>query len=252
MSDAAPSPSPPISRAGFWRRGFALFIDSCLIAFVLGLLGLVLFGPTGGFIRVSNMLIDSRNCSEVDPQRLELPRLPPFRITHAVRCTRSVLGYVHDRALTVAEVTRSGAVTYTQSLTFAVDAEGRPTRAFYLDPLILALLPAYILLLEWRYGRTLGKDLLGLRVRTLGGGALTFVQAAKRLLIRFLPEIVWIVPLLLAILGASAPGTGYFWGIWFVGAAAAIAILVNFAVNVRRGDLPWHDRWAGTEVVRDR
>jgi uncharacterized RDD family membrane protein YckC len=236
-------------RAGLWPRAMALFIDGCLITVVLGVLGLVLFVPTGGKIRVAGESVGSQDCAPQNPQVLQELNVsvpPDLHITHVVRCTRSVLGYVHDRVLIVAEITRSGATTLTRERTFPLDTEGRPVRAFYLDSLSGLLFAAYVLLLEWRTGRTLGKDLMDIRVQSLGGNPPNLVQAIKRFFIRFLDiillEILELIPM------ATAPGL--FWLV--VGLLYFVAVLVNFIISVRRNALPWHDRFAGTEVVLGR
>jgi uncharacterized RDD family membrane protein YckC len=247
VSDAA---APLTPRAGFWRRAAAQIIDALLFAVVLGLAGILLFAPTDGRIRVSNMPFNAEICSAIDPQGVQLPVLPPFRVTHASRCTKTWLGHLHDRTLTVAQVTRSGALTTTRALTYAVDAEWRPMQAFYLDYLWFVLAPVYFLVLEWRFGRTLGKDLMDIRVRSLGAGPITFVQSAKRLFVRFLP-VVFMLLLFLPI-GSSFDSIEYVVAIGIIVLGSAIAIVVNFAWTVRRRNLPWHDRWAATEVVRGR
>jgi uncharacterized RDD family membrane protein YckC len=244
MSDSASSPSP--SRAGFWRRFSALFIDICLIALVIGLIGLVLFEPTEGRIRVQSMLIDIGVCSKVDPNQVVLPTPAPFPVTNACQCTKRFFGLVHDRTLTISEVTRSGSVTYTRSLTFPVDADGRVTQAFYVDFLWLILFPAYLLLLEWRFGRTLGKHLVHIRVRSLDTGPVAFVQAAKRTAIRFLPSPLWLL------LFAVPWSFNAYILLCLIIAGVGLVIAVNFALKTRRRELPWDDRWAATEVVHDR
>jgi len=243
-------------RAGLWPRAIALFIDGCLITFVIGFLGLVLFVPTGGRIRVADVLVGSRTCTTPNLQVLQdlnIPLPPNFQVTHLVRCTKTLLGYVHDRVLIVAEITRSGATTTTRELTFPLDAEGLPTRPFYLDSLWFLVFAAYMLLLEWRTGRTLGKDLMDIRVQSLAGGPLTLVQAIKRFLVRFFPTILLGSLSLMPIAGVSfTTAPALFWLVGLVSLLSFMAVQVNFIVEVRRRALPWHDRFAGTEVALGR
>jgi hypothetical protein len=235
----------------------ALLIDGCLVTLVLGFLGLALFVPTGGKIRVADMLVGSRTCTAQNPQVLQdlniaLP--PNFQVTHLIRCTKTLLGYVHDRALIVAEITRSGAATVTRELTVPLDTEGLPTRPFYLDSLWFPVFAAYMLLLEWRTGRTLGKDLMDVRVQSLAGGLPKPVQVVKRFLVRFCPAI-WPGSLFLMPMAGLTPTTApaLFWLVWLVSLLSCLAIILgNFVIEVRRGALPWHDRFAGTEVVLGR
>lgn len=110
--------------------------------------------------------------------------------------------------------------------------------------------------MEWRFGATLGKDFLKLRVRSLDqpNGKLTWMQAAKRML-----RFAGIVPLLVVALVSELflrEETMNNWTlvILFYGAAFVItfAILANFVVATRRGRRPWHDRWANTAVILGR
>jgi uncharacterized RDD family membrane protein YckC len=240
-------------RAGLWPRAIALLIDGCLVTLVLGLLGLALFVPTGGKIRVANMLVGSRTCTAQNPQVLQdlhiaLP--PDFQVTHLVRCTNTLLGYVHDRVLIVAGITQSGAATVTRELTVPLDTEGLPTRPFYLDSLWFPVFAAYVLLLEWRTGRTLGKDLMDVRIQSLAGGLPTLVQVVKRFLVRFFPAILLGSLSLLPMTGLTATtAPALSWLVWLASVLPVLVIQGNFVIEVRRGALPWHDRFAGTEVV---
>jgi uncharacterized RDD family membrane protein YckC len=254
MADAE-SPQPTM-RAGFWRRALAILIDLALIAFVATIAGVLLFGPTDGRVRIGGALIDVTRCSSVDPQQLVLANPPPFHITDARRCTKSFFGLVHDRTLQVEEVTRSGTITYRRGVTYPVDVDGRVVQVFYIDNLIFVLFVGYVLWLEWRFGQTLGKRIMRIRVQSLGGGPIDFAQALKRSAIRFLP---WLLLLLLFVL-PSMFGVNFFlavassamiWILWLVVVVTALVYVVNFVQTTRRRALPWHDRWAATEVVRD-
>jgi uncharacterized RDD family membrane protein YckC len=243
-------------RAGLWPRAIALVIDGCLITVVLGSLGLVLFVPTGGRIRVADTLVGSRTCTTPNLQILQdlnIPLPQNFRVTDIARCTKTLLGYVHDRVLVVAEITHSGATTTTRELTIPLDTEGLPTRAFYLDSLWFLVFAAYVLLLEWRTGRTLGKDLMDIRVQSLAGGPPTLVQAVKRFLVRFFPTILLGSLSLMSIAGVTATtAPALFWFVGLVSLLSFMAVVANFIVEVRRRALPWHDRFAGTEVALGR
>lgn len=71
----------------FWRRVVAFFVDGIIFGAVFGLLGVILFGPTDGKIRVGSMLFSVRSCAvpQIDLANLNLPK--DFRVTHAVSCT---------------------------------------------------------------------------------------------------------------------------------------------------------------------
>jgi uncharacterized RDD family membrane protein YckC len=237
-------------RPGFWRHAFAMLIDITVIGFVLGLAGLALFAPTDGRIRVRSLPIDFTSCSSQAPGAEKIALPSDFHPTNASRCTKSMFGYVYDRTLKLSEVTRSGMTTYSRDTTFPVDADGHPMKAFYLDELSVPLLAIYLLLLEWRFGRTLGKAATGVLIRSLDSGPLTVGQAFKRVLIRIIPFFPLALMLLPRLFGATTLQLGP-----LVLAAAAcvglgLAILVNFIRASRRSERPWHDKFAGTEAVQ--
>jgi uncharacterized RDD family membrane protein YckC len=104
------------------------------------------------------------------------------------------------------------------------------------------VLPLYLLVLEWRFGSTAGKRLLGIAVRSAGGGSLSFAQALKRVALRS-------VPLTLSIVTLFLPPEHNVVITELVVLAAAAVLIVNVFVATGRGTLAWHDRWAGTEVI---
>ena len=91
------------------------------------------------------------------------------------------------------------------------------------------------------------------RVCSLGGGAITLVQSARRSLVRALPVLVAIlvgVPRLLGLPFASS--TGYLWTGGALILGVGLAQTINFILTTRKRTLPWHDRFAGTEAIRGR
>jgi uncharacterized RDD family membrane protein YckC len=178
-------------------------------------------------------------------------------VTNAGQCTSQILGHVFDRYLVVSEVTHSDKgsynVTYTRTLQYPIDTDGHPISAFYLDYLLLFFWAGYLVLLEWKQGSTIGKGLLGLEVRSVGGGSLTFVQAAKRTAILFIPFYP-LLPFFVATIWMSPVGILNLAPYMFAAFAVCWVLLIvmgwNFIAAVRRGELAWHERWAGTEVVR--
>lgn len=238
------------ARARFWWRTLAFFIDCCAVVFAVGLIGLVFFAPTGGTIRTSSVLFVATYCSPSDLNLAEFAIPEDFRITNAARCTTQFFGYVHDRFLVIREVKRSesaaGMSTVTRSIRYPVDADGRPAHAFYVDQLTLFVLFIYSMLMEWRYGQTLGKRILRILVRSLNGDPLTFTQSAKRTGIRFIP----FYPLILMYVAIAAGQILVYFGLAIAGSLLFIAMALNFIITVLRGNLPWHDRFAGTEAIR--
>lgn len=248
-------------RAGSWDRAVAIAVDLLLINLLIAVIGLALTGVTGGKVRVANTVLNVVDCtsSEPVPSGLELP--DGFEAGDAHRCTRSVVGIVHDWKLVVSEKATVGEDPKDRrQITLSADRMGRPVQAFYLDDLILVVLAAYLLVLEWLFGATLGKYIVGIRVQSLGGAPLDIIQAGKRMLIR-----------LIVLLSGSPTGStiessaethrisltlvtshsiGDF-GLWSDGLKfLVIAYFISFIVATSRRFLPLHDRWAGTEAVR--
>jgi len=241
------------AKAGLWRRALAIFVDGVVVSLILGLLGVALFAPTGGKVRVSDIEGTSTHCGRADVQASEFSLPRDFKVTNAGRCTSQFLGFVYDRYLQVWEVTRFGTASYTRTLQYPIDADGHPSSALYLDYLLLFVLAGYLVLLEWKQGSTVGKALFGLRVRSLSGAPLSLAQAVKRTTVRFIPMLpIMLICLFMAVMRPDVlfASAQYFPGGFFCAYAAGGIISWNFGTAMHRGRLPWHDRWAGTEVVR--
>jgi len=245
-----------MSQAGFWRRAFALAIDAAAVGAVLALAGLMLFQPTGGRVRIANVpFVNHTVCASIGVE---------LRVTETASkrrevCASSLFGVVHDRWITTTDERSSGGIATSRSVSVPIDAEGRAVRAFYLDWLLVYLLVAYLVVAEWRFGTTLGKRALGLRVVSQDtGGALHFTAACRRLL-RFLPVVpaaLWIVLAMTIDPAGELAQSGGYWtavlSLQVLSAALWLAILGNFVMAIIDEDLPWHDRWAGTDVVTTR
>jgi uncharacterized RDD family membrane protein YckC len=238
--------------AGFWPRVWALAIDVAAVNVVLALLALALFEPTGGFIRISELpLVKQSVCRSFTSEH---PRDAGFERTTTTMCERSLLGRVHDRRVEVSEERKTGAVTTTRAVAYAVDADGQPMRAIYLDEILLFVLMVYLAVAEWWFGTTFGKRLVGLRVEIRDGQPLRFASACKRLL-RFAPAVpLAAAAIVMTAVGPAAAHSTALWvgglALYVVAAALCLAFVANFAKAVPDKDLPWHDRWAGTRVVR--
>jgi uncharacterized RDD family membrane protein YckC len=252
----------PSSRGGFWRRVFAILIDVILLIVLLDLAGAWLASVTAGQIRLSDTFVSYSSCMSVTkPDWLQLP--DGFTPTGITRCTKSFFGVPYDWTLNVVERTqvRPG-TTYIRSFSVPLDANGQITRPFYLDWLLLPLLAVYAFLLEWRFGATVGKLLLKLRVRSLDVDPLRPDQVGRRTAMRMFPFLPLIAIVFLLMLIDPVRGASWlfdqtmvkFWATAAViGAAVVLPVLIfglNFLIATRRGSLPWHDRWADTEVVR--
>lgn len=249
------------ARAGFWRRLVAFSIDVLLVSAFFAAVGLALTGLTGGTIRIAGgTIVDAVDCTNSGPASLgdETPDI-------TLRCTRSVLGLAHD--WTLERMTRGAGGQYVFHVETPLDAQGHPVRAFYIDDLIPLVLAAYFLLLEWCFGKTLGKRITGVGVHSLGGGPMSFVQAGKRMLMRLVvlvcvgafnlysfSESTIRPPLAEAhrfMAGITlSPRTSDIVGQTQVIKLLVLAYFVSFVVMAARRNLPLHDWWAGTEAVR--
>lgn len=172
----------PISRQGrFWRRAFALVIDSLIVSAVIAAVGITLSLSTDGRIRTRGFL--SRvECSKLDRSYPEITLPKGFKPTSVARCVRSFLGHSYDWFLFVQRKVQSGAVMYITNLTYPLDPSGAITRPIYLDSWFFILLAVSIFVQEWKEGETLGKHAVGLRVQSLGSGPQSGRQIATRLL----------------------------------------------------------------------
>ena len=251
MTEIALPIAHTVSQAGFWRRAFALTIDAVAVYAVLALVGVLLFQPTGGFVRIGELAgVDRSVCTST---ATSIQRAGASQTTRATTCESTLLGFVHDRWVEDAEETQSGSFTVTRSVRTPLDAAGRPTRVLYLDHLLIVLLAAYLGVAEWLFGTTLGKRVVGARVQAQDGGRLRFTNACRRLL-RFTPALLLAPAVVVAApasLEAIALSTTY-WivlSLYVLSAVLWVAVLANFVMAVINDDLPWHDRWAGTEVV---
>jgi uncharacterized RDD family membrane protein YckC len=252
----------PLTPAGFWRRFVAIVLDLIIVTLIIGMIGVGLATATDGKVRVGNALLDFSICAnEAQPSELQLPR--DFRATSIVRCTKYFFGMPHDWLLNITERTQiDPTTTYTRQFTVPLNPAGQITNPFYLDHLFLFAFAAYIFLFERQYDATVGKRILGLRVRSLDGAALQSIQAGKRTVMRMIPLLPLVAislylmvvdPMKAAILFFDPPMTN-FWVTTVVGGLLITVLMLTFAVNfmvtARRRTPPWHDRWAGTEVVR--
>ena len=89
---------------------------------------------------------------------------PPQGANFAVICRTSCTDLETARRLFVSLVRRDGIVTKTYSRTYMLDADSHQTDGTSLDWFAFVALAIYLIALEHRFGATVGKHLLGLRV----------------------------------------------------------------------------------------
>jgi uncharacterized RDD family membrane protein YckC len=267
------------SRAGFWPRASAFLLDFVVITAIIGLIGVGLASATNGSIRVSNTFVDFRECSRgAKPSELQLPT--DFAPNSFVRCTKYLLGIPHDWLLSASEEPQTGPnstylqigpnstrhwsfsldigpnSTQTPGVTVPLDPASQIAKPFYLDFLFPFVMAAYLFLFEWKFGSTAGKRAFGLRVRSCDGMPPRCAQAARRAGLRMILLLSMTAPSMFPmtvdptkwLIVFIDPPIGYeiasdiCWLLTF-------AFVVNFIITTGRRTLPWHDRWAGTEVV---
>jgi hypothetical protein len=113
---------------------------------------------------------------------------------------------------------------------------------------------------DWRFDATLGKHIVGVQVRSLGGAPLGTAQAGKRILPRLI--VLLSANATDSILGSSTETHRISlnlvtsrsiadFGLWSdVLNFLALPYLISFVVATSRRTLPLRDRWADTEAVR--
>jgi uncharacterized RDD family membrane protein YckC len=282
---------PVPARAGFWRRVVAITLDVFIVSAIVTVVGIGLATVTGGAVRVggappnTNASVISpdtngTHCerSDLEPAERQALSLPSdFKVSSVGRCTAFAFGIPYDWMLSVSEQIQTGNVTHRRNMALPLDPTGHLTRAFYLNVWLIFFVAFYLLVCEWRFGATIGKRLVGIRVRTLDGARMNFGQAGKRVLIRmvpFLPAMVLasyatiVGPMkfagspILDIRGHSGnnTSTAHYWlgfnltmptllnqpAVWLF----VIVFAGNFIIAASRRKLPWHDRWAQTEATR--
>jgi len=260
MSEYARSADTPHpTRAGFWERVLAFGIDLLFVNLLIGVIGLASASLTDGRLRVARTVVNIVDCTGWDPLLPQFSVPNGFDAEDVRRCTHSVLGIAHDWTLVVREKVVVGEDEKARhQVSIPVDAKGHPVRAFYLDDLIPLVLAAYSLLFEWRFGATLGKRFVFVRVQSLGGGPIDVVQAGKRVLMR----LIVLLSTMQTLPGLSTESHRITFGltlshgvpdlgIWSeVLNVLAWAYAISFIVTTSRRTLPLHDRWASTEAIR--
>jgi uncharacterized RDD family membrane protein YckC len=262
VPEATQSAEAPISlRAGLGQRALAIAIDLLVINLLIAVVGLVATALTDARVRVANTVLNVVDCASRVPVSPGVKLPDGFEAADARLCTRSVFGFVHDWKLVVIDKAKAGEdASDRRQIAITADSVGRPVHAYYLDDMILVVFGAYLIILQWRFGTTLGKRVLGIHVRSLTGAPLTAVQAVNRVMptlivllaanmsesssSRSLPE-TYLISLELV---TSHSNIDY--GVW-AEALKLIALLyvISLVVTSSRRTAPLHDQWAATEVV---
>jgi uncharacterized RDD family membrane protein YckC len=227
------------SRAGAVARLIAMTVDLLIVNLFVVSVGLAATAATEGRVRIANSLVQKVECSATVGAADE-----------AVRCERSLFGFVYDRTL---ESSSGGA-----QIRVPLDAGGAPVEAVYLDGLLPFALALYCCWCEVRFGATPGKRLLKLGVRSRHGGRPSWLQASRRLLRLVAMGSFWSLDFPQT--AEASLRYGFSLTTWlgvgdFEVASAALNLagtfyIIVFAYDARRNAPAPHDRWAGTDVFR--
>lgn len=246
------------ARAGFWRRVGALLVDAIIILLPLQILTAVLFAQTHGTVQ-GNFGITTRICATVDhlPEGLQPP--PPASTNSITECRSSLFGFETSRALSVGTVVEEGNTTTGRFLTYALDADGKPTSPFDMTWVAMLALLIYLVLIEWRRGATVGKRILGMRTIDTAAPSQIGIPLRKAIT-RQLAMWIGTIPAFLVMIKIlflsddplNAMSGDAFWLAFIVAFTIEIAWFIWIIVSVSKKRDPIYDRIAGTSVLRTR
>ncbi|MBN8941407.1 MAG: hypothetical protein J0H01_18010 [Rhizobiales bacterium] len=229
-------------------------IDGLLIALLLQLVAVIAFPLTDSRIRGA-LGISYTGCQPLRSLPAGIEISPNLQPNFARDCTASLFGLVTARWVTVGRQTRSGNVTTTVSTSFALDAQGKPTRGFDLNLLVL---PLFLLLRWWGdQGRgSPGRRFFGMQLIAKAANGLQHPAPkalAKRYVIFAAPAVIG-SGLYVALVNwgggtdaFSNPTTDY--ALFGLAILTTLAYVWPITAIVRRRDT-FYDNAAGTAVMR--
>ena len=232
------------TRAGFWRRLGALFVDFIVLTAVIQIAAFVLYPLTDGRVQADG-LIRMVNCQSLaaPPAGVTVP--DEFTSGPLKDCRIGLLGLEYGHYLEVE------AQSNDDPWTKLLDRSGNAATVLSLDLLMLPLLMLWRAFADGRSAQTLGRRVAGLKVVAGEDGAPGFGTALLRQLILWWPGLLGLP------FDVRSPLSG---GLELLGAGFTVNIteilvltmlvwfLVAIVMIARRLD-PLHDRWAGTKVV---
>jgi hypothetical protein len=232
------APTSGLQRAGFWRRWLAIIIDTVIVLVPCQMLAAVLFSATAGHIQMQSGFYSFCQDGTNIPQ--ELSPAPPHDSNFMRVCETSFFGAPTGAVLTVGRATREADKTTTVSQSYTLDKDGTPIEGTSIDLFANLALLAYLVVMIWKSGRSLGVPL----------GKATF---------RYLAMFIGAVPVLV-LLGyqyvtkggvADAMFTEGFFQIFIVTALIGALWVIALIIQIARKTDPVYDRLAGTAVVRN-
>jgi uncharacterized RDD family membrane protein YckC len=182
-------------RAGFWRRLFALAIDSIIISVLFQAIAVLLFAATAGQSQIHGDLAYTK-CVKLEkvPEGLAPP--PSAGANVARECDVYFLWAQTARILQIGHVAKEEADGKTRAQTYMLDKEGHPVDSMPLDWLVVPALLAYLITMEARAGATLGSRALGIRVVDVARPAGRTVPL-RRVVMRYLAMLIGLLPALI-------------------------------------------------------
>jgi uncharacterized RDD family membrane protein YckC len=257
MDNGPPSLDAAIlPRAGFWRRWLSTIIDGIIVMLPFQMLAAVLFAMTAGMIQMDSGFFTSCADGKTIPQGLNPP--PPHDSNFIRVCRVSFFGAPTAATLTVGRVTREGTTTTTVSQGYMLDKEGTPIRGTSIDWIFQLTFLAYLVVMVWKTGRTLGARAVGVRVIDVASPGVSGVPLGKAI-IRYLAMVIGAVPAFALLIyqsattggGADAMFAGQFFQ-WFAYAAVFGGLwVIVLIIQIARKTDPVYDRLVGTAVVRN-
>jgi uncharacterized RDD family membrane protein YckC len=239
-------------RAGFWRRFLAYMIDGLIVGIPFEVLAVLLYLVSGGVLQ-SNSFYTSCVTTKVLPDNLDPPA--PLDANQLLDCRSSFFGLETGREFRALHVTTqtsgdSKRVFWT-GRKYPLGPDSRPVNAASLDWIPFVALGAYLIVLQRRFGATLGMRALGIRSldkrepRRVG---LTWRGA----IIRNLAPWLGLVPMfgVLALVILLGPGDFVWLALPLAAALGLLWDIWNLVQVIRKRDPPY-DRLAGTAVVRN-
>jgi uncharacterized RDD family membrane protein YckC len=243
-------------RAGFWRRSLAFMIDLVIVSLPFQIIGAILFVATSGWIQQS-FGVTFTNCETAQTVPDGLFPAPPAGANFARQCGVYFFGAETARRLEVGRVTIEGRTGSIVSQSYMLDRHGYPINGVSIDWIVMVVFITYLLAMEVRFGATLGK--LAMRIRVVDSAAPDYLGVPLgKIIYRYLVMLTGLLPLIVvalvyfALYGGdieAVAGSGVFTWLMIAGVAAIGWGIVLSAQAARKRD-PLYDRIAGIAVVR--